>query len=170
MTGVQTCALPICFSTVFPQFTSIVGAEGVRLLERIKSFGWFAQVYVMQDGLLELLPSLRASGIRVVVDHCGCPTVAAGLAQPGFSALLELGRGGNAAIKLSGAFRSSKQGWPYADCDPYIEALIRAFTLENCVWGSDWPYVRVPSRMDYGPILRLLEHWLSDEKDRQKVL
>ena len=51
--------------------------------------------------------------------------------------MLELGRRGNAAVKLSGAFRSSRQLWPYADCDEYVRALIDAFTLDNCVWGSD---------------------------------
>jgi predicted TIM-barrel fold metal-dependent hydrolase len=88
-------------------------------------------VYYQDDGLLALLPILDASGIRVVVDHCGCPAVERGFAQLGFQALLELGRRGNAAVKLSGAFRSSRQPWPYADCDEYVSALIDTFTLDN---------------------------------------
>ena len=158
------------FSTVFPQFTSIVGDTGRHLLERIKGLGWFAQIYVMQDGLLDFLPSLKASGIKVVVDHCGCPAVSDGLAQPGFKALLDLGKSGAAAIKLSGVFRSSKEEWPYSDCDPYVHALIESFTLENCLWGSDWPFVRVPVRMDYGPMLALVERWIPDGASRQKVM
>ena len=158
------------FNTLFSGATSLAGAAGLRLLGRIKEMGWFAQVYYHDDGLLELLPILDAAGIRVVVDHCGCPSVERGLRQPGFQALLELGRRGNAAIKLSGAFRSSRQSWPYADCDEYVQALIEAFTLDNCVWGSDWPFVRVPRRMDYGPVYQLLERWLPDPADRRRVL
>jgi len=158
------------FNTLFSGATSLEGPAGLRLLERIKNLGWFAQIYYHDDGLLTLLPILEAAGIRVVVDHCGCPTVDQGLQQPGFQALLELGRRGNAAIKLSGAFRSSRQPWPYADCDPYVQALVDAFTLDNCVWGSDWPFVRVPRRMDYGPVYRLLERWLPDPADRRRVL
>lgn len=158
------------FNTLFSGATSLEGAAGLRLLARIKKLGWFAQVYYHDDGLLTLLPILDAAGIRVVVDHCGCPAVERGLAQPGFQALLELGRRGNAAVKLSGVFRSSRQPWPYADCDEYVRALIDAFTLDNCVWGSDWPFVRVPHRMDYGPVYQLLERWLPNAADRRRVL
>jgi predicted TIM-barrel fold metal-dependent hydrolase len=158
------------FNTLFSGSTSLRGKEGAALLARIKDQGWFAQVYFHSDGILDLLPLLSAAGIKVVVDHCGCPDPTRGLSQPGFEALLELGRSGNAAIKLSGAFRYSTQAWPYADAEPYVRALIDAFTLENCVWGSDWPFVRVARRMDYGPALSLLESWLPDAADRQKVL
>jgi predicted TIM-barrel fold metal-dependent hydrolase len=158
------------FNTLFTGATSLDGAAGQRLLARLKELGWFAQIYYHDDGLLTLLPILDTAGIRVVVDHLGCPTVDGGLDQPGFQALLELGRRGNALVKLSGAFRSSRQPWPYADCDDYVHALTDAFTLDNCVWGSDWPFVRVPRRMDYGPVLKLLERWLPDPADRRRVL
>lgn len=150
--------------------TSLQDPAGKALLARIKALGWFAQIYYQGDGILDLLPALRESGIRIVVDHCGCPDPARGLAQPGFEALLELGRTGMAAVKLSGAFRYSRQRWPYADCEPYIAALVDAFTLDNGVWGSDWPFVRVDMRMDYGPELALLERWIPDPAERHKVM
>ena len=49
-------------------------------------------------------------------------------------------------------------------------AAIAAFTLENCVWGSDWPFVRLDARVDYGPTLACLVRWLPDEADRNQVL
>ncbi len=158
------------FNTLFAGATSLQGSHGMRLLERIKALGWFAQIYFHDDEVLKLLPILEASGIRVVIDHCGCPDVTRGLNQPGFQAVLELGRRGNAAVKLSGPFRYSSQGWPYEDCDPFVQALIEAFTLDNCVWGSDWPFVRIPRRMDYGPTHRMLSRWLPDAADARKVL
>lgn len=158
------------FNTLFSGATSLAGPDGERLLARLKEFGWFAQIYFHDDEVLRLLPLLSASGIRVVIDHCACPDVDRGLDQPGFQAVLELGRRGMAAVKLSGPFRYSKQGWPYADCDPFVDALIRAYTLDNCVWGSDWPFVRVPKRLDYGPAFAMIERWLPDEADRRKVL
>jgi predicted TIM-barrel fold metal-dependent hydrolase len=158
------------FNTLFNGATSLAGEPGLRLLSRLRELGWFAQVYYHDDGLLELLPILKRARIRVVVDHLGCPDVTRGLAQPGFQALLELGREGNAAVKLSAPFRSSRLAWPYADCDEYVHALIEAFTLDNCLWGSDWPFVRVPRRMDYGPVQQLLARWLPDSADRRRVL
>lgn len=158
------------FNTLFSGATSLQGAAGARLLARIKALGWFAQIYFHDDEVLKLLPILDKAGVRVVVDHCACPDPGRGLGQPGFAAVLELARRGNAAIKLSGPFRYSKQPWPYADCEPYVEALIEAFTLDNCVWGSDWPFVRLPMRVDYGPTRALLDRWIPDADDRRRVL
>ncbi|OVZ65177.1 MULTISPECIES: amidohydrolase [unclassified Pigmentiphaga] len=158
------------FNTLFTGSTSLQGEAGERLLRQIREHGWFAQIYYHHDGLQQLLPILRRTGVKIVVDHCGCPNPALGLDQSEFQALLELGRSGEALIKLSGAFRYSQQAWPYHDAEPYIEALIDAFTLDRCVWGSDWPFVRIPKRMDYGPTSGLLKRWIPDDNDRRKVL
>ena len=158
------------FNTLFHGATSLEGAAGLRLLERIKDVGWFAQIYFHDDEVLKLLPILDRVGVRVVVDHCACPEPARGLDQPGFAAVLELGRRGQAAVKLSGPFRYSKRPWPYDDCDRFVQALVDAFTLDNCVWGSDWPFVRLPSRYDYGPTRATLDRWLPDRADQAKVL
>ena len=90
--------------------------------------------------------------------------------QPGFQALLAFGREGH-AIKLSGPFRASTQGcFPWDDVDPFIAAAIDAFTIDRCVWGSDWPFVRMDDRMDYGPALACLARWVPGAADREKVL
>ncbi len=115
-------------------------------------------------------PGSRTRGHRGHHDHFGRPDVTRGISQPGFRTLIEFGRSGNAVIKLSGPFRSSREGYPYRDVDPFIAAAIEAFTLDRCVWGSDWPFVRMDERMDYGPPFTCLARWLPDAKDRQKVL
>jgi predicted TIM-barrel fold metal-dependent hydrolase len=158
------------FNTLFSGATSLEGVQGSRLLARIKEIGWFAQIYFHDDEVLKLMPILQSAGIRVVVDHCGCPDVMRGVDQPGFQAVLELGRSGQAAVKLSGAFRYSRLVWPYQDCEPFVQALIQAYTLENCVWGSDWPFVRLAQRIDYGPTRQLLERWIPDASDLRKLL
>jgi len=112
----------------------------------------------------------RLGRARIMVDHFGRPDLRRGLAQPGFATLLEFGRSGNAVVKLSGPFHCSSQGLPYFDVDPFIAAAIDAFTLENCVWGSDWPFVRVNERVDYGPGLACLTRWLPDRNDRHQIL
>lgn len=141
-----------------------------KLLARLKELGWFAQIQVTGDQLVEAMPILAKAGARVMVDHIGRPDLARGVSQPGFQKLLELGRSGRAVVKLSGPFRSSLEGYPYRDVDPYVEAVIEAFTLDNCVWGSDWPFVRMDERMDYGLGLVCLPRWLPDEGNRRKVL
>jgi len=157
------------FNLLFSHATSIRGAEGVRLLERVREVGWFAQIYFRGDELLDALPVLRQSKVPIVADHLGAPDTARPVTQPGFQALLALGREG-AAVKLSGAFRSSTRPWPHEDVDPFVAALLDAFTPGRCVWGSDWPFVRLPRRIDYGPQLALLERWIPDATARDQVL
>ena len=141
-----------------------------RLLARVKEMNWFVQIHCEKNNLAEAAPLLRKAGVRIMVDHYGRPDTAAGVSQPGFQTLLEFGRSGNAVVKLSGPFRSSRQAYPYSDVEPFIAAAIDAFTLDNCVWGSDWPFVLMDRRIDYGPPLSCLDRWIPDEKDRRKVL
>jgi predicted TIM-barrel fold metal-dependent hydrolase len=116
------------------------------------------------------MPLLRKIQLPILLDHFGRPDVARGITHPGFQALLELGRSGNAVVKLSGPFHASLTGYPFRDVDPFVAAAIEAFTLDNCIWGSDWPFVPSRDRIDFAPVYRPLERWLPDPKDRAKVL
>jgi predicted TIM-barrel fold metal-dependent hydrolase len=120
--------------------------------------------------LLALLPMLERSRIRILVDHCGRPTPGAGLEQPGFRALLRLGATGQAFVKLSGVAKFSQQPFPHADAQPFVDALINAFTPDRCLWASDWPYLRAPVRVDYGVLLALVMRWFPDNAQRRRVL
>jgi len=162
--GIIGCALnPALYGVEF--YADIAG-----LLQNLAALDLFVQVQVQDDQLLSLLPALERSDVRILIDHCGRPDPDAGVDQPGFRALLELGRSGRAFVKLSGHVKYSRQPYPYADTRPYVDALIDAFTLDACVWGSDWPFLRVPERIDYGPLLKLVEVLLPDGVDRRKLL
>ena len=50
------------------------------------------------------------------------------------------------------------------------EALIKAFTPQTLVWASDWPFLRAPARLDYGPLRALVDDWFPQAADRQAVL
>jgi predicted TIM-barrel fold metal-dependent hydrolase len=140
------------------------------LLERLAELDLHAQIQVEKDQLIALLPMLKASAARLLFDHCGRPDVAAGVGAPGFQALLELGASGRAAVKLSGYVKFSQCRYPHEDCWPYVRALAQAFTLKACVWGSDWPFLRAPQRVDYGTLLKLVERLFPDAGDRRQLL
>jgi predicted TIM-barrel fold metal-dependent hydrolase len=141
-----------------------------RLFARLKELGWFLQIHCEKDELAEAMPILLSSGVRAMIDHFGRPDPSRGLDQPGFAALLELGRATDAVVKLSGPYRSSLAGYPYHDIDPFIAAAIEAFTLNRCVWGSDWPFTRHDARMDYGPELSCVARWLPAEQDQRQLM
>jgi predicted TIM-barrel fold metal-dependent hydrolase len=87
-----------------------------------------------------------------------------------FQALLAIGRERDAHIKLSGHYKFSQQPHPYEDTWPFIAALVEAFTLDRCVWGSDYPFLRAPERLDYGPLLAVLAKLFPDASDRHRLL
>jgi predicted TIM-barrel fold metal-dependent hydrolase len=145
-------------------------ADTSALLSRLAALDMFIQVQVEHDQLAPLAGMLERSGARILIDHCGRPSPQAGLGQPGFQALLALARTRRASVKLSGYGKFSRESHPFADTQPYVRALIDAFTLDACVWGSDWPYLKATERIDYGPLLKLVERLLPDANDRRKLL
>jgi predicted TIM-barrel fold metal-dependent hydrolase len=153
---------------------SLLGVDNFRetgeLLQHLADLDMLADVQVDTDQLVEMAPILQPSGVRVLIDHCGRPDPAAGLNQPGFAKLLELGASGRYFVKISGLVKCSTQRYPWADSWPYVHALLEAFTPDRCMWGSDWPFLRAPERIDYGTILTLTEKLIPDPGDRRKVL
>ncbi|SAL09469.1 amidohydrolase 2 [Caballeronia telluris] len=139
------------------------------LLDMLADFDMFAQIQVVGDQLVALLPMIKRTRMRVLIDHCGRPEVEHGLNQPGFQALLRLADGGRVTVKLSGWQKFSKQDHPYEDAQPYVRELLRAFGPDACVWGSDWPFLRATSRLDYGPLLELFAHIVPDAGERRRV-
>ena len=140
------------------------------LLDKLADLGLFLQIQVENDQLLALLPLIERSTVRLVIDHCGRPSVEHGLEQPGFQALLALGRERDAFVKLSGTYKFSRCPYPYEDTWPFITALAEAFTLDRCVWGSDWPFLRARERLDYGPLLAILTRLFPDPDDQDRLL
>jgi predicted TIM-barrel fold metal-dependent hydrolase len=146
-----------------PDALSIPAAP--RLLARMRERDWFAQIYAHDAQWPELVPLLRASGVAVLIDHFGVRDLAAGPAQPGFQAVLALGRDGRAVVKLSAPFRTSAGGLA-----AFAEALLAAFGLDRCVWGSDWPFLDIPGKPVYADALAALARWIPEPGDRDRVL
>lgn len=144
--------------------------EAPAFLARLKALGWYAQVFADDAQWAEIAPILRKSGVKVLIDHFGVRDLSRGLDQPGFQAVLRLGREGNAVVKLSAPFRISGEPGAYGDLKPFARAVIEAFGIENCVWGSDWPFINLGAPMRYAAALQAVEHWLDDAGDLDRVL
>jgi predicted TIM-barrel fold metal-dependent hydrolase len=140
------------------------------LLERLRELDLWANVQVQDEQLIALAPLLRGSGAKLVFDHTGRPDPRAGVGQAGFQALLGLAETGRAAVKLSGYAKISALPYPHADMAPYVQALVEAYTPNALVWASDWPFLRAPARIDYGPLLALFEQQVPDAAARRAML
>ena len=140
------------------------------LLKKLEALDMFVDIGAEPDQLLAMMPLLTNSGMRILIDHCGRPKVDGGLDEPGFKALLELGATRRAFVKLSGFAKFSREPAPHRDTWPFVRALVDAFSLERCMWASDWPHLRAPSRVDYGVLLALVVALFPNAPDRRKIL
>lgn len=156
------------FNLAFKGGARVDALEAVA--ERIRAFGWHLQLLTDGRGLLELAPRLRRLAVDLVVDHMGYAPVAAGLGHPAIQALLALVGEGRCWVKLSGAYRVSVEGPPYADVAPLARALIAA-APERMVWGTDWPHPGFAGAMpNDGDLLDLVAEWALDPALRRRIL
>jgi predicted TIM-barrel fold metal-dependent hydrolase len=144
--------------------------DAAQLLEKLVALDMFVDIGAEPHQLVAMMPLLSNSDVRILIDHCGRPTVDAGVDEPGFRALLDLGATGRAYVKLSGFAKFSRQPALHEDAWPFVTALVDAFTLDHCMWASDWPHLRAPARVDYGVLLCLAVRLFPDASDRRKIL
>jgi predicted TIM-barrel fold metal-dependent hydrolase len=145
-------------------------AHTAPLLKHLEALDMFLQLQFEGDQLLGLLPLIEQSSVKLLIDHCGRPSPQAGLKSTAFQALLALGKNHRATIKLSGFQKFSHETPSYDDVKPLVYSLIDAYGLDACVWASDWPFLKAPERLDYGPLLRFFERLMPNANDRKKVL
>ena len=139
------------------------------LIGRLVEHDMFLQIQSEHDQLSLFVPWIEAMPIRVLIDHCGRPTPEAGLDQPGFQALLRLAATRRVSVKLSGYAKFSRRPFPFDDTWPFVRAIVDAFTLDRCMWASDWPYLRATQRQDYGPLVELAETLFPDSAERRTL-
>ncbi|WP_375456247.1 amidohydrolase family protein [uncultured Methylobacterium sp.] len=133
-----------------------------------RDMGWHLQFLIDARTLPPLAARLSRLPVPFVVDHMGHLPASAGLDDPGFRTLVGLVADG-AWVKLSGAFRTSVAGAPYADTIPFARALNDA-APDRCLWGSDWPHVAAwdgPPRI--AALLDLMADWVPDEGRRKRL-
>ena len=143
--------------------------NSAKLIAKLAELDMFLNLQCEHDQLSMFVPWIEAMPVRVLIDHCGRPTPEEGLQQAGFQALLRLAATKRVNVKLSGYSKFSRTGYPFKDCWPFVRAIVDAFTLEHCLWSSDWPFLRAPERQDYGPLVELTETLFPDEADRRTL-
>jgi predicted TIM-barrel fold metal-dependent hydrolase len=145
-----------------PEVTS---PEYRRLFANIRDLGWHVEIYLDGPSLANVLPKIRDSGAKVVVDHFGSPDPARGVACAGFQRVLEGVRAGDTWVKLSASYR---QGG--VNCQPYVDALLDAGGPQQLVWASDWPFVSHEDHVTYEDCVNDLNTWVPDDDIRRIIL
>ena len=84
------------------------------MFRRLADLDWHVHPHVDGEDLPKILPTLEASGVKIVVDHLGRPDPKSGINSEGFKALLRSIDKGRTWVKVSGGYRLGPQAMEYA--------------------------------------------------------
>ena len=90
----------------------------------------------------------RCPETRFIIDHYGNPNLRDLDDDNWRTAMAELARRDNVAVKLSGVTTALERGaWRSVDIAPATDHLLEVFGSERALYGSDWPVVKINSSL-----------------------
>ncbi|HWC22752.1 MAG TPA: amidohydrolase family protein [Flexivirga sp.] len=136
----------------------------------VEPLGWHLEIHVAGNGVLDRFEVINRIPTRVVLDHLGRVDLGDGLDAPAVHGLRQLLDTGNVWLKLSGTYRVSLTGSPYADANK-LAAALAAHAPERVVWGTDFPHPNLHGPMpDDGILLDGIPEIVPDETKRHRLL
>jgi len=140
------------------------------LTEKLAALDMVLDIQFEGDGVFEALEVIGDSPVRLAIDHCGRPDPATGPGSAAFRALMRLAdRPAPTVMKLSGQHKFAPFPWPFAAADRVLSEIVAGFGADRLCWGSDWPFLRVPERVDYSALMPLVARLLPDEAQMARV-
>jgi L-fuconolactonase len=149
--------------------------ENAALWEALSELGAIVQVHNRPRNAhqLDAVAGMYRE-ITWLIDHLMYPDVSWAPRYQEYQPVLALARHPNVFIKISDVHSRSRQRFPYADMHPVIKAVVSAFGVERCLWGTGYPgHHRAkhgwPTLADE---LRLIREGLPflSESDKDKIL
>lgn len=145
-----------------PKLPDITTFEYRSLFRRLADLDWHVHPHVDGEDLPKILPTLEASGVKIVVDHLGRPN-AEGINSAGFKRLLQSIEKGRTWVKVSGGYRLGPQAKDYA------RELLRVASADRLVWASDCPFVGHEKQFAYKTTMDWLVDAIPDANARAKI-
>ena len=101
-------------------------------------------INVMCSGKLPIFREMARNhpNTQLIIDHLGIAQPYEPPAPPDawadLPAVLELAQFDNVAIKISGAGTLAHEPFPYPDIWERLTQIFSAYSLDRCMWGTDW--------------------------------
>jgi predicted TIM-barrel fold metal-dependent hydrolase len=146
-----------------PNLPDVTTFDYRALFRRLADLDWHVHPHVEGEDLPKILPTLEASGVKIVVDHLGRPDPRTGINSEGFKALLRSIEKGRTWVKVSGGYRLGAQAVAYA------RELVRVAGPDRLVWASDCPFVGHENQFPYQATIDWLNEAVPDATARAKI-
>ncbi|WP_218508583.1 amidohydrolase [Variovorax sp. dw_308] len=137
---------------------------------RLKDVGWMVNLQLDGRTMPGHEAALKRLPCKLVIDHIGKFLEPVAPEHPAFQSLLRVLDTGNAWIKLSAPYETSKTGAPgYDDVSLLARSLAVQFP-ERCLWASNWPHPGRDPVPPVVPLYDLLAAWAGSEATRRRIL
>jgi predicted TIM-barrel fold metal-dependent hydrolase len=146
-----------------PKLPDITTFDYRSLFRRLADLDWHVHPHVEGEDLPEILPTLEASGVKIVVDHLGRPDPRTGINSDGFKALLRSIDKGRTWVKVSAGYRLGPPAMEYA------RELVRVAGPDRLVWASDCPFVGHEGQFPYQATIDWLNECVQDAAARARI-
>jgi predicted TIM-barrel fold metal-dependent hydrolase len=146
-----------------PALPDITTFDYRALFRRLADLDWHVHPHVDGEDLPKILPTLEASGVRIVIDHLGRPNSESGIDSDGFRRLLRSIDKGRTWVKVSGGYRLGPRAMDYA------RELVRVAGPDRLVWASDCPFVGHENQFPYKATMDWLVEAIPDAAARARI-
>jgi predicted TIM-barrel fold metal-dependent hydrolase len=141
-----------------------------KLWETAQWLGIVVNAFVSHQYAKELAALLtRFPRLRVVLDHCfslrGGPDP-----EKTLGTVVELARHPNLHAKLTFIPTGSREAYPCRDMHDVCRTVIKAFTPQRCVWGSDFPCELWCPKVTYARHLKIFTDELGLDQPTQEAI
>ncbi|TDO77253.1 L-fuconolactonase [Flavobacterium chryseum] len=105
-----------------------------------------------------------------VVDHIAKPDIKSGDILSWKKGISTIAKAENVMCKISGMVTEANwQSWKPNDLKPYLDVVFENFSVDNLMFGSDWPVCNVAS--DYTEVVKTLEDYIAQfsVQDQNKI-
>ena len=156
----------------------IRGEDYQRLFRRVRDLDWHIHFLAEDAVFADALETLRATGVKLVIDHFSNPAPGDGPDCPKMRAALKAIDAGHAWMKISAGYRFSPRSAPRS-ADDYAKAreteaefdrfLLQQVGPERLLWGSDCPFVGHEGAVSYQDVLDAFYGAIPDPRTRRRI-
>jgi L-fuconolactonase len=127
----------------------MLGKQQQRVFNAVSDLDLCFDALIRPQHINALLSLLQKNPqLKTVVDHAAKPNIASGGFPEWASRMKEIACNTNAHCKISGLITEAGENASYEMLTPYVEFLLKHFTANRLMWGSDWPVINLAK--DYG--------------------
>ena len=140
----------------------LIRDDVVKNVHRIAEAGLTFDILTKPQQLAAAVKLVKQSPNNIfVLDHISKPYIAKGEMKPWADQISEIASYENVSVKVSGLFTEANwSNWSNESFKPYLDHILKSFTPDRMMFGSDWPVCLLAA--SYGQTIDLMEEFAKD--------